>query len=59
MAVLDPARVDFSRKLLMPHLTGLSRIYCLMAVLGGNHGLVKAELLAGAVVAVKEREHSV
>ena len=29
------------------------------AVLGGNHALVKAELLAGAVVAAKEREHSV
>ena len=29
------------------------------AVLGGNHALVEAELLAGAVVAVKEMEHSV
>ena len=29
------------------------------AVLGGNNALVEAELLAGAVVAVKEREHSV
>ena len=29
------------------------------AVLGGNHALVQAELLAGAVVAAKEREHSV
>ena len=29
------------------------------AVLGGNHALIKAELLAGAVVAVKERKHSV
>ena len=29
------------------------------AVLGGNHALVEAELLAGAVVAEKEREHSV
>ena len=29
------------------------------AVLGGNHALVEAELLAGAVVAAKEREHSV
>ena len=29
------------------------------AVVGGNHALVEAELLAGAVVAAKEREHSV
>ena len=29
------------------------------AVLGGNHALVEAELLSGAVVAAKEREHSV
>ena len=29
------------------------------AVLGGNHALVEAELLAGAVVAAEEREHSV
>ena len=29
------------------------------AVLGGNHVLVETELLAGAVVAAKEREHSV
>ena len=29
------------------------------AILGGNHALVEAELLAGAVVAAKEREHSV
>ena len=29
------------------------------AVLGGNHALVEAQLLVGAVVAVKEREHSV
>ena len=29
------------------------------AVLGGNHALVEAELLAGAVVVAKEREHSV
>ena len=28
-------------------------------VLGGNHALVEAELLAGAVVVAKEREHSV
>ena len=28
-------------------------------VLGGNHALVEAELLAGAVVAAKEKEHSV
>ena len=30
-----------------------------VAVLDGNHALVEAELLAGAVVAAKEREHSV
>ena len=29
------------------------------AVLGGNHALDETELLAGAVVAAKEREHSV
>ena len=29
------------------------------AVLRGNHALVKAELLAGAVIAAKQREHSV
>ena len=29
------------------------------AVLVGNHALVETELLAGAVVAAKEREHSV
>ena len=29
------------------------------AVLGGNHALVEAELLVGAIVAAKEREHSV
>ena len=29
------------------------------AVLGGNRALVKAELLAGAVLVAKEREHSV
>ena len=29
------------------------------AVFGGNHALVQAELLAGAVVAAEEREHSV
>ena len=29
------------------------------AVLGGNHALVEAEFLVGAVVAAKEREHSV
>ena len=29
------------------------------AVLGGNHALIEAELLVGAVVVAKEREHSV
>ena len=29
------------------------------AVIGGNHAHVKAELLVGAAVAAKEREHSV
>ena len=29
------------------------------AVLGGNHALVEAELLAGAVVVAKEKKHSV
>ena len=29
------------------------------AVLGGNHALVEAKLLVGAVIAAKEREHSV
>ena len=45
----------------MLHLTGFVA-YVLLdgeAVLGGNHALVEAELLAGAVVAAKEREHSV
>ena len=44
----------------MPHLT-LLVAYVLLdveAVLGGNHALVEAELLAGAAVATKEREHS-
>ena len=41
--------VEHSIKLLMPHLTVLSRMYCLMA----------RRLLVGAVVVVKEREHSV
>ena len=41
----------------MPHLTGLSLDG--EAVLGGNRALVKAELLVGAVVAAKEKEHSV
>ena len=31
----------------------------LEVVLGGNHALVEAELLVGAVVVAKEREHSV
>ena len=45
----------------MPHLTGWVAYVLLHgeAVLGRNHALVEAELLAGAVVAAKEREHSV
>ena len=72
MAVLDPARVDFCVKNLA-HL-GLAQQEALdapsdrlvayvpldgEAVLGGNRALVEAELLAGAVVAAKEREYSV
>ena len=46
-----------SRKLFMPHLTGLLNMYCLtaQAVLGGNHALFEAELLAGALEVLKEK----
>ena len=72
MAVPDPARVDFCIEN-VAHL-GLTQqealdapsdrlvVYVLLdgeAVLGGNHALIEAELLAGAVVSAKEREHSV
>ena len=72
MAVLGSARVDFCVKNVAR--LGLAQqealdapsdrlvVYVLLdgeAVLGGNHALVEAELLAGAVVAAKEREHSV
>ena len=72
MVVPDPARVDFCIEN-VAHL-GLAQqealdatsdwlvAYVLLdgkAVLGGNHALVEAELLAGAVVAAKEREYSV
>ena len=67
VAVLDPARLDFCVEN-VAHL-GLAQqealdapsdrlvVYVLLdgnAVLGGNHALVEAELLAGAVVAAKE-----
>ena len=70
MAVHDPARVDFCIKN-VACLTQQEALdapsdrlvaYVLLdgeAVLGGNHALVEAQLLVGAVVAVKEREHSV
>ena len=72
MAVPDPAHVDFCIENVARH--GLAQqealdtpsdqlvAYVLLdgeAVLGGNHTLVEAELLAGAVVAAKKREHSV
>ena len=72
MAVLDPAGVDFCVE--NGACLGLTQqealdapsdrliAYVLLhgaALLGGNHALVKAELLVGAVVAAKEREHSV
>ena len=72
MAVLDPASLDFCVEN-VAHL-GLAQqealdapsdrlvVYVLLdgnVVLGGNHALVEAELLAGAVVAAKERENSV
>ena len=71
MAVLDPACVDFCIKNVA--LLGLTQqealdapsdwlVKCILldgeAVLGLNHALVEAELLAGAVVAAKEKEHS-
>ena len=72
MAVPDPAHVDFCvenvARLCLTQQEALDApsdrlvAYVLLdgeAVLGGNHSLVEAELLAGAVVAAKEREHSV
>ena len=72
MAVPDLARVDFCvenvARLGLAQQEALDApsdrlvAYVLLdgeAVLGGNHALVEAELLAGAVVAAKEREHSV
>ena len=72
MAVPDPARVDFCvenvARLGLAQQEALDApsdrlvAYVLLdgeAVLGGNHALVQAELLAGAVVAAEEREHSV
>ena len=72
MAVLDPACVDFSienvARLGLTQQEALDALsdglvaYILLdgeAVLGGNRALVKAKLPAGAVVVVKEREHSV
>ena len=68
MAVLDPAHVDFCvenvSRLGLPQQEALDAppdrlvAYELLdgeAVLGGNHALVEAELLAGAVLAAKER----
>ena len=72
MAVPGPARVDFCVKNVAR--LGLVQQEALdapsdrlvayevldgEAVLGGNHALVEAELLAGSVAAAKEREHSV
>ena len=66
MAVPEPARVDFCVKNVarlglaqQEALDGPSVLLDGEAVLGGNHALVEAELLAGAVVAAKERVHSV
>ena len=72
MAVPDPAHVDFCVENVAclgiaqqePLDAPSDRLvaYVLLdgeAVLGGNHALVEAKLLAGAVVAAKEREHSV
>ena len=72
MAVLDPACVDFCvenvARLGLAQQEALDAtsdrlVECVLldgeAVLAGNHALVEAELLAGAVVAAKEREYSV
>ena len=72
MAVPDPARVDFCvenvARLGLAQQEALDApsdrlvAYVLLdgeAVFGGNHALLQAELLAGAVVAAEEREHSV
>ena len=70
--VPDPARVDFcvenvaclglAQQEALDALSDWLVAYVLLdgeAVLGGSHALVEAELLAGAVVAAKAREHSV
>ena len=72
MVVPDPAHVDFCNKNVAR--LGLAQqealdapsdrlvAYVLLdgeSVLDGNHALVEAELLAGAEVGAKEREHSV
>ena len=72
MAVPDPAHVDFCvenvARLGLTHQEALDApsdwlvAYVLLdgeAVLRGNHALVEAGLLAWAVIAAKEREHSV
>ena len=72
MAALDPACVDFCvenvARLGLAQQEALDApsvrlvTYVLLdgeAVFGGNHALVEAELLAGAVVVAKESEHSV
>ena len=62
MAVPDPARVDFFVKEALDAPSDRLVAYVLLdveAVLGGNHALAEAELLAGAVVVAKEREHPV
>ena len=55
MAVLYPAGVDFCIEDVSILLVAYVLLY-LELVLGGNHALVEAELLEGAVVPVKERE---
>ena len=72
MAVPDLARVDFciedvarlgiAQQVALDAPTDRLVAYVLLdgeAVLGGNHALIESELLAGAVVVAKEREHSV
>ena len=64
MTVLDPARVDFCvenvARLGLTQQEALDWLveYVLLdgeTVLGGNHALIEAKLLAGAVVVAKER----
>ena len=70
--VLDPARVNFcvenEARLGLAQQEALDApsdqlvAYVLLdgeAIPGGDHALIEAELLVGAVVAAKEREHSV